>query len=270
MDQRMKNMTPNATPFNAEQRRKLLDEYFAAQQGLDEVSALIGRSTGTDAQRLMEHEHFYRQQTLAMESQYKAGVPVIELSRCPFTGDVMRHSLDHFGLDGLWWNYEISIRPISPLLKSYVALTGAVKLDGPVLRAPFVCKPGPEVPYVIPRLLTRQEITAVLSSVRIGSNTGYAITYFGNPPPPKIPLINTWGCDTYSYLDEKGDYHWDSEPGSPNDFDFNLEPWISKGRLRWIYPGDTTLTLRKEVSACPYLGLEGRKKSLIIYEGKVH
>ena len=266
----MKNIVLPSSPFNAEQRRKLLDEYFAAQLSLDEVTDLINRSSGTDAQRLMEHEHFYRQQTLALETQYKAGVPSVELSRCPFTGEIMKHSLDYYGLDGLWWNYEMSIRPISPLLKTYVALTGAARLEGPVLRAPFVCKPGPEVPYVIPRLLTRPEIKAVLSSVRIGSNTGYAITYFGNPPPQKISLINTWGCDTYAYLDEKGNYHWDSEPGSPNDFDFNLEPWISKGLLRWIAPGDTRLTLRDKAAGCPYLGLEGRKKSLIIYEGKVH
>jgi hypothetical protein len=122
---------------------------------------------------------------------------------------------------------------------------------------------------LIPRLLKLPSIAAVLSSVKIGPHQGYVITYFGNPPPQQVPRVNTWGANTYTFLDENGKYCWDSEPEHPFDFDFDLEPWISQGLLRWIAPEDAKLTLHDKVDGCPYLGLEGRKKSLVIYKGKV-
>jgi hypothetical protein len=265
----MKDLINKHVPFSAEQRSILLKEYFSAQKSLSEITALIDRSSGTDSQRLQEHERFYRRRLLTLRMQYIAGVPVIELSRCPFSNEVMRHSLDNYDLDGLWWNYEYPARPESPLLKTYVALTGAVKLNSNIKKAPFVCKPGPEVPYVIPRLLKRPSVIAVISSVKIGDHQGYITTYFGDPPPQKIPRVNTWGSNTYIFLDEQGNRKWDSEPENQFDFDFDLEPWISNKQVRWIAPGDNNLTLHDEVSGCPYLGLEGIKKSLVIYEGEI-
>jgi len=256
-------------PFSAEERSMLLKEYFSSQESLKEITALIDRSSGVDSQRLQEHERFYRRRLLALRTQYIDGVPITALSRCPFSNKVMHHSIDYFDLDGLWWNYEYPARPQSPLLRTYVALTGGVKLNGQIKWAPFICKSGPEVPYVIPRLLKRPSVTAVLSSIKIGSHQGYITTYFGDPPPQKIPRVNTWGSDTYIFLDEQGNYKWDSEPENPLDFDFNLEPWIEKKLVRWIAQGDSTLTLHDEVKGCPYLGLEGHKKSLVIYKGEI-
>jgi len=256
-------------PFSAEQRRTLLAEYFSAQESLREITALVDSSSERNPQRLVEHERLYRRKLLVLRTQYTEGVPLIKISRCPFSNEIVQHSLDYFNLDGLWWSYEYPARPQSPLLKTYVALTGAVRLDGDIPWAPFICKSGPEVPYVIPRLLKLPSVKAVLSSVKIGNQQGYVIAYFGNPPPQKVPRVNTWSANTYTFLDENGKYCWDSEPEHPFDYDFDLEPWISQGLLRWIAPGDAKLTLHDKVDGCPYLGLEGRKKSLVIYKGKV-
>jgi hypothetical protein len=265
----MEENTISHKPFSIEQRRVLLDDYFSAQESLRETRTLVDRSTERNSQRLLEHEQLYQRKLRILWTQYMDGVPFTALSRCPFSNEVMEHSLDYYDLDGLWWSYEYPARPQSTLLKTYVALTGAVRLDSKIAWAPFVCRPGPEVPYVIPRLLKIPSTIAVLSSIKIGAHQGYVITYFGNPPPQMVPRINTWGANTYIFLDENGKYCWDVEPGSPFDYDFDLEPWISKGLLRWIEPGDTKLKLHDKVDGCPYLGLEGRQKSLVIYRGEV-
>jgi hypothetical protein len=265
----MTDNTLSPKPFSAEQRRVLLDDYFAAQEGLRETRDLIDRSTERTKQRLLEHERLYQRKLRLLWTKYMDGVPFAALSRCPFSNEVMEHSLDYYDLDGLWWNYENPARPRSPLLKTYVALTGAVQLADEIAWAPFISKPGPEVPYVIPRLLKIPSTIAVLSSVKIGPHQGYVINYFGNPPPQMVPRINTWGANTYWFLGKNGKQCWDSEPGSPFDFDFDLESWISKGLLRWIEPGDEKLRLHDKVEGCPYLNLEGRRRNLIIYRGEV-
>jgi len=269
MDPLTTNAANKSNSFSAGGRHILLDEYFSMQQSFEEITAQIPLASGLDAQRLMEHERLYRRKLMALRDQYIAGVPFLPLSRCPFTSEIMLHSIDNYGLDGLWWDYEYAARPQSPLLKTYVALTGAVKLDSKVRWAPFICRPGPEVPYVIPRLLNLPTIMAVLSSLKIGDNQGYAITYYGSPPPQKVPRVNTWGSDTYIFLDENGKSCWDSEPESQSDYDFDIEAWIKNGLLLWIAPGDAGLVLRNDTAGCPYLGLQGIKKNQVIYKGKI-
>src|SRR4051794_34893741 len=67
-----------------------------------------------------------------LAEDYRRGVPVVPISRCPFTQDVLRHSFDFFGLDGLWWNYDDPVRPVEDLLATYFALTGSVWLQAEV------------------------------------------------------------------------------------------------------------------------------------------
>lgn len=256
-------------PFFREQRDVLLSKYFAAQQSLNEVSDLADRASGLEAVRLTRHQQFYMERLLKLREEYTAGVPVIPLSRCPFTGEVMSHSIDHFDLDGLWWNYEAAVRPKEELPSTYFALVGAVRLTGKIPWFPFLCKPGPEVPYVVPRLLQHPAVLAVLSSVTIGEHQGYAITYFAHPIPHDLPRLNTWGTNEYAFLDEKGEVGWDAQPEDPGEFDFNLEPWVASGQLRWIAPGDKSLTLRDSVADCPYLELAGRQTIARIQGEKV-
>lgn len=260
-------LVPNA--INPERRRALLSECFSLQQRLEELGNLIERASGSEAQKLIDEEKIVWRRWSDLKDEYVAGVPVIALFRCPFTGGMMHHSLDHFGLDGLWWNYEAACRPVEQLPETYFALTGALRLMSPPPWFPFLCKPGPEVPYVIPRMLRHPVVTAVLSTGSIGELQGYAITYFAKPIPYDIPRINTWGTNEYKLRDDKGRLRWDSYLDNPFDMDFDLGPWISKRKLLWIAPGDTTLTLRDTVSGCPYLGLDGRRKITYIQKGKV-
>ena len=262
-------LSTSRVAFTVERRRDLLDEYFGIMRGFSDIRRLLATSSGIAMRRLVKHYNFYMLRLDRLRAEYIAGVPAVPLSRCPFTNEVMQHSIDDHGLDGLWWDYNTPARPGERLPSSYFAMTGALRLKGSVSRAPFLCKPGPEVPYVVPRLLRYSMIMAVISSIPVDEHQGYVITYFARPVPLDIPRINTWGAIDYVFPNDKGKVCWDTHPYDPKDFYFELEPWISAGRVRWIAPGDQTLTLRDTTSGCPYLGLEGRRTITRIQEGKV-
>ncbi|MBM4287050.1 MAG: hypothetical protein FJ135_02675 [Deltaproteobacteria bacterium] len=256
--------------FTPAARRALLDEYFATSRSLAEVEELLGRATGLDALRLSQHLGMYVARLTTLTEAYGAGLPVVPICRCPFTDQILYHSLDYMGLDGLWWNYEGAVRPRRDLhLATFFALTGALRLTGAPPLFPFLCRPGPEAPYVVPRILKHQALRAVISAIDIGGHQGYAITYFARPQPADLPRVNTWGANMYWLIGPNGEAGWNTEREALEDFDFDLLPWITQGRLYWIAPGDQSLTLRNTPAGCAYLGLPGRRSLTRIQSGKV-
>jgi hypothetical protein len=204
-----------------------------------------------------------------LRDEYNSGLPVRAISRCPFTGAVVNHSIDDFDLDGPWWDYHATVRPIEHLPATFFAMTGAVKLGGEPTSAPFLCKPGPEVPYVIPRMLEHEAVKAVVSSLRIGQHRGFAIVYFAEPIPYDLARANEWGGNEYWFTDAAGRRVWREEPERESDMDFALRPWIEAGRLLWIPPDDASLELRSDVEECPYIDLDGSREATRIQDGKV-
>jgi hypothetical protein len=255
--------------FTESERRALLDDFFQALEEMNKASDAC-RDTGAASGSSLDAKLVRLQQRVSdLWDEYLERVPFLPLSRCPFTGDKVLHSIDPYGIDGLWWNYDASIRPTENLPPTYFALAGAMKLADEVESFPFLCKPGPEVPYVVPRLLQRAEIRAVISSIRVGAHQGFPIFYFADPVPYDIERINTWGANVYTFLNEEGKIRWNVVYDTPEDFDFELEKWINAGKLLWIAPGDEQLTLHSEVGHCPYLGLSGRRSILRIQNNEV-
>ncbi|HQQ90047.1 MAG TPA: hypothetical protein PLU82_07490 [Oscillospiraceae bacterium] len=206
--------------------------------------------------------------------RYLNGLPVRPLSRCPFTGEVLSMAVDDFGLNGFFWNNDAPKRPRNRLPETYFAMDGALKLAGKPEPSPLLCCPGPGVPYVLPRLLRRKEIKAVISCLKVGTHTGYPIFYYADPMPDGVLRVNDWGTERY----------W--EPGSPvpgsvppglyvdvparpEEMDFDLASWIRAGKLLWIAPEDAALTLHSGISRCPYLDLPGSRRVKYIQNGEV-
>ena len=209
-----------------------------------------------------------------LAQDYLTLVPTKQLSRCPFTGEILEFPIDDQGLDGLWWNNERPMRPSAALLNTYFALDGALRLEGVAENFPFLCAPGPDVPYVLPRLLEYVQVKAVVSSFKVGPHTAYAVTYFSDPPLDSVMRVNDWGAD----------YYWESgtpfpemlSPGqpiqltpNPEEWDFDLAAWIKAGKLLWIAPLDEALVLRSTVYNCPYLNLPGSRNAKYIQKGKL-
>jgi hypothetical protein len=190
-----------------------------------------------------------------LRAAYRATIPVVPIARCPHTGEVARHSLDTYGLDGLWWHADDACRPSETPPPTFFALTGALRLAGEPEYTAFPVRPGPGVPYVLPRLLELEGMRAVVSSVPVGRHTGYPVVYFADPAPEGVHPPTTWG------LAAETDVH--------EEHDFDLAPWIERGKLLWIAPGDDELALHDDLAGCPFLDLEGTRQSQLISEGRV-
>lgn len=255
-------------PFSAETRRAILRRITAvhAEREIMELRALDGISSGIPGDRGVEQ---LLDEIRDLTQEYIDGLPKVAISRCPFTGNPVIHSLDLFGFDGLWWDYETPQRPVESLPDTFHALCGAVNLADPVEMTTFIVRPGPGKPFVIPDLLGDPDVVAVLSSVRIGGHTGYPICYFSSSPDTVGFLPNSWGASLR--LEGRGlpGYGWSSREVRQGEMDFDLEPWIRSEKLGWIAPGDAAARIRTSVEGCPYMQMNGTPHLQTIFRGRV-
>lgn len=200
---------------------------------------------------------------------YESGLPVVALARSPFSGQLFESPFDPFGLDGLWWNFEAPVRPYREAPETFFALTGAVTLEEPVESAPFLCKPGPAVPYLLPRLLEHPFIKAVIAETSVGRHRAFAVVYFAQLPLPNVPRANEWGSDSYLRVSPDGGVGWSSVQEDPGEFDFDIAAWIERRKVLWIAPNDDNFTLQTGIEGCPYLRLPGTRASQRIENGTV-
>ncbi|MEA2644970.1 MAG: hypothetical protein QOE92_53 [Chloroflexota bacterium] len=210
-----------------------------------------------------------RESRARLEQEYLAALPVVPISRCPFSGEVVSMAIDTAGLDGLFWDETGPIRPLDEEMpETFFALTGAVSLGAGVENAPFPCTPGPQLPFVVPRMLLHPDVKAVVSQLPIGGHTGFPIVYYADPIPV-LRRFNDWGTAEYSYETEDDPELFDSVDEEDEVLDFDLALWIERGDLLWIAPGDADLKLMTTVEGCPYLGLDGRRDFYWIQAGKL-
>lgn len=256
--------------FSMDERKRLLEESFTEVAKLRVLGAEYEKAEGQREKMIeieLDRSHARVKQ---LWREYEARLPVLEMSRCPFTGLPWTHSIDNLGLDGYWWSADKPLRPIrEPLGGKYLCFTGAVKLAKEIEKAPFLVKPGPEVPFVIPRLLKNQPSKAVISSVAIGKHEGCAIVYFSPRLLPGVKPCADWGTNTHQQLNAVGGVIYEEVYDTEEDYDFELQPWIASGQVLWIAPGDTRMRLESSVAGCPYLEIEGRRKIVRIRDGQI-
>lgn len=247
--------------LTAERRRALLEEYFGILAEIAEVE----RAEDLDVDRLTSLVD--RQAALIFE--YQDGFPPRPVARCPFTGEVASLAIDTYDIDGLWWNWGAPLRGDDELPPTTFAYSGALRLGTPVANAPFVARTGPEAPFVVPRVLEHPAMRAVISQLSVGPHTGYPIVYFADPLPIDLRRVNHWGASLYFARTSDG-FAEHYAPEGVAEYDWDLEPWIDKGKVFWVAPGDEGLRLRSSMEDCPYVGLPGRRQIPVIVDGEVH
>ncbi|MDQ8155761.1 MAG: zinc ribbon domain-containing protein [Gemmatimonadota bacterium] len=249
-------MTESRMTLTAASRRALLDELFVLDARIDAVPA-GGSPAADDVTRYAELRRSYREQ-----------LPLVPVSRCPFTQAVIAHSLDPFGIDGSWWDHRAPNRPLELMMQGTVlAFTGALTMDTTIERAPFLVRPGPGAPFVVPRLLARAGVRAVIRSLAIGAHTGYVVMYFANPAPDDLEGYNDWGLDHYQFESDVDRLGWHQGSATARDHDFDLVPYLQSGQLLWIAPNDEAMTLREGVAECPYVDAEGCRVPQYVQDG---
>jgi hypothetical protein len=233
-------------------------------------------------------------QIYQLENQYKAGVPIIPLSRCPYCQAINYHSFDDYDLDGLWWKSligfldegagESAARPREQhrLCPHFWVLSGALTPGESFTVAPMMVEPGPDVPFVVTRLLQQYSMRAVISSLKVGAHTAYPIVYYSETKPVLLEYpFAEWSNNNAVWVQENGRIHQRHDAFYPPwyrrditesqeflDEHFEFAPWIEEGQVFWIAPGDESLILQQRTEGCPYLNLPGRRKRLYIHQGK--
>ena len=231
------------TAWSAEERAGLLADLAAVERA--------ARVEGAD---LVELD---RRAEKALDA-YVATLPVVALARCPLTGPVLEVAFDGAGLDGPFWRADRPARPeLDAEPQTFLVLSGALSLTAPYEDTEHLVRPGPAVPFVVPSLLGRPTVEAVLSSVTVGRHQGFALAYFATDPPTDVEWCNTWGTERYWYRRDDGEVVWSAVDDDTVPVDPDLASWIGEGKLSWIAPGDAELTLRRDVEGCPFLGRAG-------------
>ncbi len=210
-------------------------------------------------------------QTRELLSQYFAQLPRYVFSRCPSCNVLLEQVFDPWGLDGFWWQEASSGRcPKPSACEHFRFLTGALNLNGkPPLGGEAESHPGPEVPYVIPKVLELPTMVAVISSLRLTNGyAAYPIAYFSLEKPPTAALANPWTKTSCYFTAPNGKrgFTYMTDP-----WDFELLPWVAKGKVKWIEPGDPKNILKSGPDErCPYADSKGLRQQQVIMNGQRH
>jgi len=252
--------------FSIKERKELLTNIFQLRKILEQLSLDIENAPDDETLRnhLMQEFDKASNELQVYEDKYIVGLPKLNVSRCPYSNEVYNLSIDSFGLDGPWWDAKQPIREENEAIPSFFAITGSVNIIGEPPVAPFTIKPGPAVPWVSSRLLSKDAISAVLSHIKIGLYDAFLTVYFTNSEKVDIDRINKWGTDEYLVNDNDGFAVLDRTYDDEDEYDFDIAPWIKKGKLKWIAINDKTLELQNSIDNCPYLDVKGYKYPVII------
>lgn len=240
------------------QRRKALDQYETAMN----ECARHAPWSGEEAQNITIARTRLAEARYA-EDDYFDRLPRVTMACCPFDGEPLYRTFDPFGLDGLWWRGD-AVPEEAPACMHFCMLQGAVHFNGlPPSGGDFDAHAGPEVPYVIPRILNMPGVFAVISQLPMECGyTAYPIAYFAEKRPPVQRLTGDWPRTNFTYVSQLGLGGW----RVPNDeWDFDLMPYLESGKLRWCPPGSDCAFLATELpEECPFLNLAGERKARVV------
>ncbi len=200
--------------------------------------------------------------------KYWDWIPTVSISRCPLCKAELFRPFDPIDLSGFWW-MDRTQRPCeeqSPC-SHFNLLLGAVNLNKlPPHSGLFESRPGPDVPYVIPRILEMPTMKAVISSISMHCGySAYPIVYYSEIPPTGGSLTQTWTQPEYHFTLEDGRTGWNIVHDS---YDFDLLPWLKAGKVRWI-EGNKLNPEKATPEECPYLDMKGMRKSQVFIDNEL-
>ena len=248
--------------FNEVERQRLISAYWESRR---QTSWPIFDTLTSEQIR----NHYGEQDRLLKE--YAERLPFVEISRCPICDAVLEYVVDTMGLDGPWWaKGDLVEFPKPQGCEHFRVLLGAIDFHGRTPSEAAVHRtvlPGPGAPFVVPRLLEIPGMRAVIWSFGLPKgDLCYPIAYFSEEPLHGAFLHQPWGREAYQVFNIEGEYEGWTIANDP--WEFEPRPWIDRGLLFWIKPGDESLTLRREGS-CPYENLAGIRKPQVIRKGKL-
>lgn len=196
------------------------------------------------------------------EESYFSKLPRLTLSRCPFDDKPLVRTFDRFGLDGPWWRSDATPQEL-PTCPHFCFLRGALNFNGRRAHGgDFEAHTGPEAPYVLPHVLSKPGVIAVLSQVEMsGGYLVYFMAYFAERRPAAAELASNFPKTFYTYTTGMGPHRWQFET---QPWDFELTPWLEQKKIRWCRPGDVSALAEGPASGCPYAKISGKRERMVV------
>ncbi len=226
-------------PFSQEslrQRERIIGEHGVLVKQLRDIEAVISRmAEEKDPQwRELEKKRSVLQRGLEpLITEYWQWISPVVLSRCPFCDEELRRIFDPVDLRGFWW-MERTQRPGKEPANCphFCLLLGALNFNGiPPRSGPFPCRPGPDMPYIVPRILKRPGMAAVISRKEMNCGyIAYPIAYFCEAPVAGGTMTQGWARREYGFVTEDGRRGWDQKEET---WEFRMTSWIEQGKVRW-------------------------------------
>lgn len=171
-------------------------------------------------------------------NSYWQWIPAVELSKCPFCRVSLAVKFDTYDLNGFWW-MDRTQRPHDepPSCEHFCLLSGALSLnDQPVKGGLFPCKPGPDKPFVYPRLLQMPAMVVVISELPMTCGyKAYPIAYYSKQPVQSRVLTQSWARKEHTFTLDDGTSGWDIKDDTQ---DFDLKFWIGSSKVLMYREGD--------------------------------
>lgn len=203
--------------------------------------------------------------------RYFDELPRVVVSACPHCGEPLRRAFDPWGLDGPWWGeHDLCEYGEPSACEHFRVLLGALRVgqgDVPA-RTLMQSYPGPEVPFVVPRLLELPTMIAVVGELTMErGGPAYPIAYFSEQPIEGAELHQPWRRTMFWYQRDGHDA-WSAR----NDvWDFELGPWVDRDLLRWVILRDDDPVPRvhkaSDGASCPLVGLPGERAPQVVLDG---
>jgi hypothetical protein len=287
MQLRFQGLKPGEEPI------KTVAEYTAARQLVDELEQQVQtslreikqqreRGSPPGAQRLAELD---RLSTQADQTRYAffRRQPYVLVARCPYCQTPVWMKVGLFSLRDNFWQHPSGNGRDGILDSARCAhlfcVDGALNLQGSSAVGDLAAiKPdeavisiqlAAEVPFVKPRVLTLPTMLGVVHRFTVADQfTAYPLTYFAENLPDQMEFCLGWAKTEY----------WDRlRPsghmliGTRSDRqEYDLERWISQGKLRWLDPDDQAHPLAPPMAQnFPYRNVAGRRHPYRLDKGVV-
>jgi hypothetical protein len=199
-----------------------------------------------------------RERMYAAIAEYADRLPRVRLSVCPYCEQPLRRVFDPFGLDGPWWHVDVQAKYEEPVpCEHFRVLLGALYFGGRTpVEAISDVRPGPEVPFVVPKLLALPGMICVAGRLTLATgDSAYPLAYFSDQPTRAIDLHQPWLRTMFWFTDEDGSTGWSASNAR---LEFDLRRFVENGQFRWTHldqPANRVYVAADE--PCPFLNLPG-------------
>lgn len=262
------NISPVISSESLAQRNRIIDAHRELILEIRELEPEISKLAAVSDSRWRELEQKRSALVRGIEpliAEYWNLVPAVTLSRCPFCQKDLARLFDPVDLTGFWW-MDRTRRPRQepPCCEHFCLLLGAVNFNGLAPRGGlFECRPGPDMPFVIARILEMPTMTAVVSCVPLQCGySAYPVVYFSQTPPKIRSLTQSWSQKEYRTTLQDGRSAWDI---TQEVYDYDLSPWIKQEKVRWFHEG----TLNAPSQAYPFANISGKARAQILIDNQL-